>query len=189
MRTIQDEMGEPAASTYIVSMTAEPDDLLRVLLLARETGLVDLAAEPPRVASRRRAAVRDARRSRARARGDARAARRSGLSPPARRARQPAGSDDRLLRLGKGRRNPRVVVGAVPGAGSARRGGSASAGVELRSFTAAAAALAAAAARRWLARSRRCRPAPSTAASRSPSRARSSPSSSACCRSPSARSR
>jgi phosphoenolpyruvate carboxylase len=47
VRTIQSEMGEPAASTYIVSMTAEPDDLLRVLLLARETGLVNLAAEPP----------------------------------------------------------------------------------------------------------------------------------------------
>jgi phosphoenolpyruvate carboxylase len=44
---IQREIGERAASTYIVSMTAEPDDLLRVLLLARETGLVDLAADPP----------------------------------------------------------------------------------------------------------------------------------------------
>ena len=47
VRTIQGEMGERAASTYIVSMTTEPDDLLRVLLLARETGLADLAAEPP----------------------------------------------------------------------------------------------------------------------------------------------
>lgn len=47
MRTIQDEMGEAAASTYIVSMTSTPDDLLRVLLLAREAGLVDLAADPP----------------------------------------------------------------------------------------------------------------------------------------------
>jgi phosphoenolpyruvate carboxylase len=46
--TIQSEMGELAASTYIVSMTAEPDDLLRVLLLARETGLVDLVADPPK---------------------------------------------------------------------------------------------------------------------------------------------
>jgi len=45
--TIQSEMGELSASTYIVSMTTEPDDLLRVLLLARETGLVALAAEPP----------------------------------------------------------------------------------------------------------------------------------------------
>ena len=44
---IQREMGECAASTYIISMTTEPDDLLRVLLLAREAGLVDLAAEPP----------------------------------------------------------------------------------------------------------------------------------------------
>jgi phosphoenolpyruvate carboxylase len=44
IRTIQDEAGEPAACTYIVSMTRSPEDLLKVLLLARETGLVDLAA-------------------------------------------------------------------------------------------------------------------------------------------------
>jgi phosphoenolpyruvate carboxylase len=47
VRTIQAEMGRAAASTYIVSMTTGPDDLLRVLLLAREAGLVDLAADPP----------------------------------------------------------------------------------------------------------------------------------------------
>lgn len=47
VRTVQSEMGERAASTYIISMTTEPDDLLRVLLLAREAGLVDLAATPP----------------------------------------------------------------------------------------------------------------------------------------------
>ncbi|HUF26965.1 MAG TPA: phosphoenolpyruvate carboxylase [Gemmatimonadaceae bacterium] len=47
MRLVQDEMGEAAAATYIVSMTRSGDDLLRVLLLARESGLVDLAAEPP----------------------------------------------------------------------------------------------------------------------------------------------
>ena len=47
VRTIQSEMGEFAASTYIVSMTTEPDDVLRVLLLARETGLANLAAESP----------------------------------------------------------------------------------------------------------------------------------------------
>ena len=47
VRVIQDEIGERAAGTYIVSMTTDPDDLLRVLLLAREAGLVDLAAEPP----------------------------------------------------------------------------------------------------------------------------------------------
>jgi len=45
IRTIQDEMGERAASTYIISMATEPDDLLRVLLLAREAGLVDLAGD------------------------------------------------------------------------------------------------------------------------------------------------
>jgi phosphoenolpyruvate carboxylase len=47
VRTIQEEIGEAAASTYIVSMTRTGDDLLRVLLLARETGLADLAADPP----------------------------------------------------------------------------------------------------------------------------------------------
>ena len=47
IRTIQDEVGPEAASTYVVSMTTGPNDLLRVLLLAREVGLVDLAADPP----------------------------------------------------------------------------------------------------------------------------------------------
>ena len=46
MRAIQDEIGMAAASTYIVSRTRSAEDLLRVLLLAREGGLVDLAREP-----------------------------------------------------------------------------------------------------------------------------------------------
>src|SRR5205823_7451476 len=46
MRAIQDEIGVAAASTYIVSRTRSVDDLLRVLLLAREGGLVDLSREP-----------------------------------------------------------------------------------------------------------------------------------------------
>ncbi|MEP6733024.1 MAG: phosphoenolpyruvate carboxylase, partial [bacterium] len=46
IRTIQEESGAAAASTYIVSMARSSDDLFRVLLLAREVGLVDLAAEP-----------------------------------------------------------------------------------------------------------------------------------------------
>ena len=45
IRTIQDEAGEAAACTYIVSMTRSPEDLLKVLLLARETDLVDLAGK------------------------------------------------------------------------------------------------------------------------------------------------
>jgi phosphoenolpyruvate carboxylase len=45
--TIQDEAGEPAACTYIVSMTRSADDLLKVLVLAREAGLVDLAGKKP----------------------------------------------------------------------------------------------------------------------------------------------
>jgi len=48
IRAIQDEMGERAASTYIVSMTTEPADLLRVLQLGTEAGLVALDADPPR---------------------------------------------------------------------------------------------------------------------------------------------
>ncbi|HKR07678.1 MAG TPA: phosphoenolpyruvate carboxylase, partial [Gemmatimonadaceae bacterium] len=40
IQTVQDEAGEAAASTYIVSMTRSVDDLLKVLLLAREAGLV-----------------------------------------------------------------------------------------------------------------------------------------------------
>jgi phosphoenolpyruvate carboxylase len=47
VRTIQQELEEAAASTYIVSMTTSAEDLLRVLLLGREVGLVDLAADPP----------------------------------------------------------------------------------------------------------------------------------------------
>src|SRR5205823_12516490 len=46
MRAIQDEIGAAAASTYVVSRTRSADDLLRVLLLAREEGLVDLSREP-----------------------------------------------------------------------------------------------------------------------------------------------
>lgn len=48
MRTVQRESGAEGASTYIVSMTQSADDLLRVLVLAREAGLVDLAVDPPR---------------------------------------------------------------------------------------------------------------------------------------------
>ena len=47
VRTIQNEAGEVAACTYIVSMTRSVDDLLNVLLLARDEGLVDLARKRP----------------------------------------------------------------------------------------------------------------------------------------------
>jgi phosphoenolpyruvate carboxylase len=47
VRTIQEEVGERAASTYIISMATCPEDLLRVMLFGREAGLVDLAADPP----------------------------------------------------------------------------------------------------------------------------------------------
>ncbi len=45
---VQDEIGVDAASTYIISMTHGPADLLRVLLLARDVGLVELCDDPPR---------------------------------------------------------------------------------------------------------------------------------------------
>jgi phosphoenolpyruvate carboxylase len=48
IETIQTEAGESAACTYIVSMTRSPDDLLRVLVLAREAGLVDLSGKKPK---------------------------------------------------------------------------------------------------------------------------------------------
>lgn len=47
MRRIQDRYGERAANTYIVSMTHSAQDLLHVLLLAREEGLVDLSRQEP----------------------------------------------------------------------------------------------------------------------------------------------
>ena len=47
IQTVQAETGEPAACTYIVSMARSPDDLLRVLALAQESGLVNLAAKKP----------------------------------------------------------------------------------------------------------------------------------------------
>ncbi|MEO5816711.1 MAG: phosphoenolpyruvate carboxylase [Gemmatimonadaceae bacterium] len=47
IRTIQDEAGESATSTYIISMARSAEDLFRVLLFARETGLLDLAADVP----------------------------------------------------------------------------------------------------------------------------------------------
>jgi phosphoenolpyruvate carboxylase len=47
VRSIQLEISESAACTYIVSMTQSSADLLRVLLLARECGLVDLSSDEP----------------------------------------------------------------------------------------------------------------------------------------------
>jgi phosphoenolpyruvate carboxylase len=47
INTIQHELGAEAASSYVVSMTRSADDMLRVLLLAKEVGLVGLAEDPP----------------------------------------------------------------------------------------------------------------------------------------------
>ncbi|MEQ9499206.1 MAG: phosphoenolpyruvate carboxylase [Deltaproteobacteria bacterium] len=48
MREVHEQIDPRAASTYIISMASSVEDLLRVLLLAREAGLVDLASDPPR---------------------------------------------------------------------------------------------------------------------------------------------
>jgi phosphoenolpyruvate carboxylase len=48
VRTIQDEVGERAADTFIVSMTTSAHDMLRAMELARDAGLVQLDASPPR---------------------------------------------------------------------------------------------------------------------------------------------
>ena len=48
VRRVQEELGEGAADTCVVSMTRSPADLLHALLLVREAGLVDLTADTPR---------------------------------------------------------------------------------------------------------------------------------------------
>ncbi|MFK7930083.1 MAG: phosphoenolpyruvate carboxylase [Myxococcota bacterium] len=47
---LHQEAGPEVAETYVISMASGPADLLRVCVLAREAGLVDLASEPPRSA-------------------------------------------------------------------------------------------------------------------------------------------
>lgn len=47
MRQIQATISPEAASTYIISMASSPEDVLRVLLLGREAGLVDLSSDSP----------------------------------------------------------------------------------------------------------------------------------------------
>ena len=47
VRRLQRELGPETVSTYIISMARSEADVLRVLLLAREAGLVDLAADAP----------------------------------------------------------------------------------------------------------------------------------------------
>jgi phosphoenolpyruvate carboxylase len=45
---VQQESGEPAASTYVVSMTHTADDLMNIVRTATKAGLIDLDARPPR---------------------------------------------------------------------------------------------------------------------------------------------
>ncbi len=186
MREVQDEFGERAAQTYIVSMTKTSTDLLRVLILAREAGLVDLAREEPFS----RLDVVPLFETQADLFNGPfdheEPVRRSGVSAPAQGAQDAPRGDARLFRLREGRRGRGRSLGAI----SSTRG------------------LGRSLSRRWryadfvprprrhrgprvvarpcTARSRRCLQAPCPGASRSPSRARSSPRSSAFCRSPSA---
>ena len=44
----QRKVAPEAVSTYIMSMTKSPEDVLNVLLLAKETGLAEIAADPPK---------------------------------------------------------------------------------------------------------------------------------------------
>ena len=101
--------GPHALDTVIVSATTSADDVLAVLDLTRRAGLG-------------RAAARDDRRPRRRARRAAHAARRRALRSPGGRARRTRRGDGRLLRLRQGRRLPRGALGDLPGAGGARRG-------------------------------------------------------------------
>ncbi|MEZ4231816.1 MAG: phosphoenolpyruvate carboxylase [Polyangiaceae bacterium] len=48
MQRAQRELGERVAKTYVISMTKRAPDLLRVLVLGREAGLVDLGRGDPR---------------------------------------------------------------------------------------------------------------------------------------------
>ncbi|MCH2108922.1 MAG: phosphoenolpyruvate carboxylase [Polyangiaceae bacterium] len=45
IRTVQEELGEQTTDTYIISMCRSAEDMLRVALLARERGLIDLSDE------------------------------------------------------------------------------------------------------------------------------------------------
>ncbi len=45
IRTVQDELGEGTTDTYIISMCRSAEDMLRVALLGRERGLLDLSDE------------------------------------------------------------------------------------------------------------------------------------------------
>ncbi|HSC88067.1 MAG TPA: phosphoenolpyruvate carboxylase, partial [Polyangiaceae bacterium] len=47
IHTIQSELGPKGTETYIISMNHSAEDMLRVLLLARERGLVDLSLDTP----------------------------------------------------------------------------------------------------------------------------------------------
>jgi phosphoenolpyruvate carboxylase len=47
-KQVQDEAGEKAACTYIVSMTHTAEDLIKIVRIGTEAGLIDLDASPPR---------------------------------------------------------------------------------------------------------------------------------------------
>lgn len=47
-KQVQDEAGEKAACTYVVSMTHTAEDLIKIVRTGTEAGLIDLDANPPR---------------------------------------------------------------------------------------------------------------------------------------------
>ena len=47
-KQVQDEAGEKAACTYIVSMTHTAEDLIKIVRIGTEAGLIDLGASPPK---------------------------------------------------------------------------------------------------------------------------------------------
>ena len=155
-------------------MTDAVSDVLEVLLLAKEAGLWRMQRDGTvDVPARRRPAPRDDRRPGAR-RGAARhALQPPGLRPPARRARADAGGDARLLGLQQGRRLLAGELGAAQSAGRDRPRLPPLRASTSGSSTGAAGPSGAAAGGRTRP-SARCRPSRRTAASASPSRARSS---------------
>ena len=103
----------PAGSlgAYVITMTRCASDVLAVELLQKEARVAGAAA--------RRSALRDVARSAERRRRHGRLARAS-LVPRANR--WPAGSDDRILRLGQRRRPAHRRLGSLQSAGGDRRG-------------------------------------------------------------------
>ena len=127
--------GPAAIPHYVISAAASVSDVLEVVVLLREVGLVP--APTPSRARPPSTSCPCSRRSTTSPRAPAILA--EMLAHPRyraarRRSRRPAGGDGRLLRLEQGRRLPHVELGAVAGPGRARARPPRAAGVRLRLF-------------------------------------------------------